>query len=108
MIEEVSRLSEQQIQDIRDNSEKIKKSLRYAKKCLNDYFYGSGAYGEETLGVDNLPAKPMSYRAMLKVHNMIEEAESVFLQIDSRVQKNLDEYASNPVVNIPRRNTQKN
>ena len=60
-------------------------------------------YGEETLGVDNLPAKPMSYRAMLKVHNMIEDAENVFEQIDSRVQRNLEEYESNPAANIPRR-----
>ena len=103
MVEQVERLSKQQIQDIRDNADKIKKSLRYALKCLNDYFYGKGAYGEETLGVDNLPAKPMSYRAMLKVHNMIEDAENVFEQIDSRVQRNLEEYESNPAANIPRR-----
>lgn len=103
MVEQVERLSKQQIQDIRDNAEKIKKSLRYAMKCLNDYFYGKGAYGEETLGVDNLPAKPMSYRAMLKVHNMIDDVATVFEQMDSRVQKNLEEYESNPAVNIPRR-----
>ena len=103
-VEQVERLSKQQIQDIKDNSVKIKKALRYAMKSLNNYFYGMGAYGEETLGVDNLPAKPMSYRAMLKVHNMIDDTLAVFEQMDSRVQKNLEDYEADPVTNIPRRN----
>lgn len=103
MIEQSIRLTDSQLNDIKENAEKIRKSLQYALVCLNNYFYGKGDYGEETLGVDNLPAKPMSYRAMLKVHDMISDAADVFDQIDSRVQRNIEEYSISNA-NIPRRN----
>lgn len=81
---------EEQKACIEKNSMHVIKSLEFAKKKLEEYYHGGG----EMNG--------MSYNAMLKLYNIMNDALEAFESIHGRISTNINSKSSS-ITNIPRR-----
>lgn len=75
---------------IEKNSVHVIKSLEFAKKKLEEYYHGGGEYNG------------MSYNAMLKLYNLMNDALESFESIHGRISTNINNKSSQ-MSSIPRR-----
>jgi hypothetical protein len=90
MVDPTKITTEEQALCIEKNGTHVIKSLIFAKKKLEEYYHGGG----EMNG--------MSYNAMLKTYNMINDALEAFTSINDRISKNVNTKKST-ISSIPRR-----
>lgn len=90
MVDPTTITLEEQKACIEKNSVHVIKSLEFAKKKLEEYYHG----GAEMNG--------MSYNAMLKLYNAINDSLEAFESINNRITGNVNNKTSH-LTTIPRR-----